>query len=61
MSKETYVCQECNRLVLAREYHPYWHCVLHKARQLDVALKDIKNNKAVNHYKNVIKDEVTLS
>lgn len=25
------------------EFHPYWYCVLQKAGQLDIALKDIKS------------------
>lgn len=35
-------CMECGRSVTSVEYHPYWHCVLHKVGQLDQALKDIE-------------------
>jgi len=40
-------CQECGRLIEGdgEVFHPYWYCVLQKAGQLDVALKDIQSQK----------------
>jgi hypothetical protein len=40
-AEQKYTCQECGRLTDGKEYHPYWHCVLQKAGQLDFALKAI--------------------
>jgi len=52
-------CQECGRLIEGdgEVFHPYWYCVLQKAGQLDVALKDIESQKLAHGEMVIGKDE----